>query len=68
MKTRIKTHGKSFKTPANAYTLDCNGTRHPVRGTIRQYWAPVCSSCNGTGYYDNTDNPVCGACLGTGKA
>ena len=60
MKTRIKTHGKPFKTPANAYTVDCNGTRHAVK--------PVCSSCNGTGYYDNTDNPVCGACLGTGKA
>jgi DnaJ-class molecular chaperone len=26
-----------------------------------------CTSCSGTGIYDNTGSPPCGACEGTGK-
>jgi DnaJ-class molecular chaperone len=26
-----------------------------------------CISCNGSGYYDNTDSPKCSSCNGTGK-
>jgi DnaJ-class molecular chaperone len=26
-----------------------------------------CVACNGSGKYDNYDNPPCGACGGTGK-
>jgi len=27
----------------------------------------LCSSCNGSGYYDHNGSPKCGACEGTGK-
>lgn len=56
-----------------------SGTFHARKAERTEYfekfvkgWKLVtCGSCNGSGYYDNTDKhgriPFCGSCEGTGK-
>lgn len=34
---------------------------------IKGWRLQPCSACNGSGYYDHTNNPECGACEGSGK-
>ena len=57
------------------YKLDSKGWRQADRQAMRNFDNPFYwfrkikkyTACNGSGYYDNTNNPICEACNGTGR-